>query len=432
MFAALWAVLAVTCAWPASAQLAATAVRVGDHGDHTRFVVDLSTRTAFTTFTLTDPDRVVVDLPEMEWAMPTTEGGGGGLVRSYRYGSFTPGSSRIVIDLARPASIKQAFVLAPENNVGWRLVIDLTETTRESFQTGRGVRQTGDQVGTPPPSAAVPPQPVPPRQGTVQVMPPNPQPRPVAAVVPPKPRPAETKAKERQKPAYLPVVVIDAGHGGPDPGTTGVSGVYEKVITLAMALELRDRLTATGRYRPVLTRQDDVPIALRDRVAMARAAKADLFMSLHADAIANDSIKGLSVYTLSANSSDKEAAALAEKENKADLIAGMDLSHESPEVTNILIDLAQRESLNLSARFAGDVISEFRRDTRLLPKSHRFAGFAVLKAPDVPSVLVEMGYLSNPDEEQLLRQPAYRAKLASAIVRAVDGFFKQSKKTGRP
>ncbi|MEO5373424.1 MAG: N-acetylmuramoyl-L-alanine amidase [Alphaproteobacteria bacterium] len=422
VFAVAWLVLALAWAFPAAAELTATAVRVGDHGDHTRFVVDLSGKVSFSVFTLPDPDRVVVDLPEVAWAAPPPDvGGGAGLVRAYRYGSFTPGTSRIVLDLARPVTVRQAFVLAPENGAGWRLVIDLVETTRESFQSSRGVRQGSEQGGAPPP--------LPPRV----VVPAQPEPQPVAAVLPPRSRPDETRAaKEKPRPVAMPVVMIDPGHGGLDPGTIGVSGIHEKVITLAMGLELRDRLEATGRYRPLLTREDDVFITLRDRVAAARAAKADLFISLHADAIANETIRGLSVYTLSANSSDKEAAALAEKENKADLIAGLDLSHESPEVTNILIDLAQRETLNLSARFAGDVLREFRRDTKLLPKSHRFAGFAVLKAPDVPSVLLEMGYLSNVEEEQLLRQPTYRAKLAVAMVRSVDDFFKQAKKLARP
>ncbi|MBF0562657.1 MAG: N-acetylmuramoyl-L-alanine amidase, partial [Alphaproteobacteria bacterium] len=173
-------------------------------------------------------------------------------------------------------------------------------------------------------------------------------------------------------------------------------------------------------------------ISLAERVAAAHTAGADLFISMHADAIANAGIRGLSVYTLSERSSDQEAAALAERENKVDLLAGIDLSHESPEVSNILIDLAQRESMNLSARLAGFIVRELHREVKLLPKSHRFARFAVLKSPDIPSVLIEMGYLSNPVEEALLRKPTYRAKLAGALVRSVDDFFRQTHKVARP
>jgi N-acetylmuramoyl-L-alanine amidase len=173
----------------------------------------------------------------------------------------------------------------------------------------------------------------------------------------------------------------------------------------------------------VLTRNRDIFLRRRDRVAKSRAAGAELFISLHADVIKNRKIRGLSVYTLSEKASDKEAAALAEKENKADLIAGLDLSNESPVVTNILIDLAQRETMNNSSRFAAMLIKELGREVRILRNTHRFAGFAVLKAPDVPSVLLELGFLSNRHEEKALRSKAYRAKLGAALVRGVDQYF---------
>ncbi|MGE5546794.1 MAG: N-acetylmuramoyl-L-alanine amidase family protein [Solirubrobacterales bacterium] len=229
-----------------------------------------------------------------------------------------------------------------------------------------------------------------------------------------------------------PVVVIDPGHGGVDPGAISVSGVYEKHITLAVARDLKDALEATGRYRAYLTRDRDVFIRLRDRVQLARQYNADLFISLHADAVQNPQIRGFSVYTLSQNASDAEAQALAEKENKADLIAGINLSHESADVANILIDLAQRETMNRSAGFATGIVDEVGRETTTLSNTHRFAGFAVLKAPDVPSVLIEMGYLSNEIEERQLRQAPFRAKLSKAITRAVDGFFLQGQKAKRP
>ncbi len=229
-----------------------------------------------------------------------------------------------------------------------------------------------------------------------------------------------------------PVVVIDPGHGGVDPGAIGVSGIYEKYITLAMARELKSQLEKQGRYKVRLTRDRDIFIRLRDRTAIARQYNADLFISLHADSVGNPQLKGLSIYTLSQNASDAEAQALADKENKADLLAGIDLSHESADVANILIDLAQRETMNRSAGFAGGVVEEMGRETSLLANSHRFAGFAVLKAPDVPAVLIEMGYLSNETEEHNLRQPEYRQKLAKGIARAVDRFFVEGQKARRP
>jgi N-acetylmuramoyl-L-alanine amidase len=178
-----------------------------------------------------------------------------------------------------------------------------------------------------------------------------------------------------------------------------------------------------GRHKTVLTRTSDVFVRLRGRIARARAAAADLFISLHADSLPDPRVQGASIYTLSERASDKEAAALAAKENKADLIAGMDLSHNSKQVTDILIDLAQRETMNHSVRFARFMVDEMRNTTRFLRKSHRFAGFAVLKAPDVPSVLVEMGYLSNAQDEARLTRPRYRARLAKAIARAIDRYF---------
>ena len=218
-------------------------------------------------------------------------------------------------------------------------------------------------------------------------------------------------------------MVVDPGHGGVDPGTTGISGIYEKELTLAAAKELKRQLEASGRYQVVLTRDKDVFLPLRERVQLARTARAELFISLHADSIGSDSIVGSSVYTLSEKASDAQAAALAANENKADTIAGANLDGYSGEVADILIDLAQRETKNDSAKYAHDLVQELDRSGRMLEHASRSAGFAVLKAPDVPSVLLEMGYLSNPQEERELRDPAYRVRLMTAVKRAVDIYF---------
>jgi N-acetylmuramoyl-L-alanine amidase len=229
----------------------------------------------------------------------------------------------------------------------------------------------------------------------------------------------------------LPLVYIDPGHGGPDPGTIGHNGTYEKKVTLGVAQELQRQLIASGRYRVKMTRSSDQFVPLRVRFEMARIDHADIFISLHADSSFVGDPRGLSVYTLSETSSDAEAAALAAKENKADLIAGIDLSKQNVAVTSILIDLAQRESKNLSAHLAELLVNELGRVTLLLPNTHRYAGFAVLKAPDIPSVLIELGYLSDVQDEALLLSAAHRAKLAGAMLRAIDGYFTVTVASGK-
>ena len=220
-------------------------------------------------------------------------------------------------------------------------------------------------------------------------------------------------------------MVLDPGHGGADPGTIGASGVYEKTVTLATAKELKKILIKSGSYRVVLTRNGDSFMRLSNRVAVARTAAADLFLSLHADAIKKRNVRGASVYTLSETASDAEAAALAAKENKADIIGGVGLEDESEEVTSILIDLVQRETMNLSAGFANLALPELGKHVKILRNGHRFAGFAVLKAPDVPSVLVEMGYLSNRRDERMLANEKGRRPIAEALARAIDRYFAQ-------
>jgi len=264
-----------------------------------------------------------------------------------------------------------------------------------------------------------------------------PQRKAPSAAPPGKPNPMLASIRVPAKPAtrvagQKRVIVIDPGHGGVDPGAIGVSGIYEKHITLAAARDLKEHLERTGRFKVYLTRDRDVFIRLRGRIEIARERNADLFISVHADTIRNRKIRGLSVYTLSEKASDKEAAELADRENKSDLIAGIDLSHESEEVTNILIDLAQRETMNQSARLASLLVDELKTRVKVLRNPHRFAGFAVLKAPDVPSVLIEMGFLSNRDDERALRSKSHRRKVAQSIAGAVDAYFRKIESASRP
>lgn len=224
------------------------------------------------------------------------------------------------------------------------------------------------------------------------------------------------------------VIVIDAGHGGQDPGTSGYGGIKEKQITLKYALALREALVARGKYKVVMTRSDDRYLFLRERVKIAREAGGELFISLHADSAPRKAARGLSVYTISEKASDKEAEALASKENKADIIGGMDLSDTSQDVADILIDLTERETRGKSAQFAKAVTQSLARDVKLLSNSHRFAGFAVLKAPDIPSILVELGFLSSKQEEKQLENDAHRKKVAQGLAKAVDTYFAKKKR----
>jgi N-acetylmuramoyl-L-alanine amidase len=226
----------------------------------------------------------------------------------------------------------------------------------------------------------------------------------------------------------IPVIVIDPGHGGIDPGATGVSGAHEKDIVLALGQTLAQTLRDTGRYKVVMTRDDDVFLSLKARVAVGRRNRADLFISVHADSAPGSSAQGASVYTLSEQASDREAEALARSENQSDIIAGVDLTKEADIVTSILIDLAQRETKNSSAKFAQILVPELQKVGSLTHKTHRFAGFRVLKAPDVPSVLIEIGYLSNDADESSLRSSRWRRGMASAIARSVDTYFRRTRR----
>jgi len=434
-----------------AAEAIVTDVRVGPHAKATRVVFEISRLVPYRIFMLGNPSRVVIDLPEVGWRLPPRPlPQRVGVFETLRYGLYKPGNSRVVVDLKSPAVIGKAFLMGPSGTHGHRIVVDLKPATKRQFakflkttpievkpdQPGAVAKPVVARTKTPVVAAATRSVPGNTKRAVTTVRQPS-SPKTVKVSSETSERAAASSFRlAPRKPALRPdkakrVVVIDPGHGGPDPGTIGLSGSYEKHITLAMARTIRDKLEATGRYKVVLTRDRDIFIRLRDRIQIARDSGGELFISLHADSIKNRRIRGPSVYTLSEKASDKEAAALAEKENKADVIAGVDLTHESPEIANILIDLAQRESTNQSVRFATTLLPQLKKQTRLLRNSHRFAGFAVLKAPDIPSVLVEMGFLSNREDERALRSQGYRNKLAIAVTRAVDGYFSQVEEASR-
>jgi N-acetylmuramoyl-L-alanine amidase len=217
--------------------------------------------------------------------------------------------------------------------------------------------------------------------------------------------------------------VIDPGHGGVDPGATGVSGILEKDIVLQVSRGVAENLRAGGKYKVIMTRDEDIFLSLKARRAFARKNRADLFISVHADAAPASGARGASVYTLSEQASDREAEALARSENQADIIAGVDLGKEPDIVTSILIDLAQRQTNNQSAQFAQILIPELHTVGSLTLRTHRFAGFQVLKSVDVPSVLIELGFLTNAEDESAMRGNRWRRNMAVAISRAVDAYF---------
>lgn len=375
----------------AAAQPVASGIRIGQPSEGiTRFVIDLSEPIKFQVFLLADPNRAVIDLPHMNWAIDPVAGAKArGVVGALRYGQFQNGS-RMVLDLNQPAEITSAQILPSQDKSGPRLIIDLKNASREQFL--EAVEQTRASMTSK-----------------------------VAFTPPPAPTATKPKTDGRK------TVVIDPGHGGVDPGAIGTSGMYEKEITLLFARELRKKLQMAGKYKVSMTRDEDEFIELKRRVEIGRERQADLFISIHADAIDNKQIRGGTVYTLSQTASDKEADTLAAKENKADIIAGIDLGHESDQVTSILIDLAQRETMNHSASFAQVLVGELEQKVIMHKNGHRFAGFRVLKAPDVPSVLIELGYLSSKADEDMLRSAPGRARMIDAIARAVERYFSSVK-----
>jgi len=394
-----------------AAEPIATNIRVGTHSDKTRFVIDLSDKIKFRIFALSDPYRIVIDLPEISWRLPVDVikrnlGGKKTLISNFRYGYFRTGLSRIVLDIKEPIRVKSSFIITPTKGKKYRLVIDLVKTTRKIFLAAmrkskikeRNKKSKLRRVEN--------------SRNNLLSRVPNPEKRA-------KLEKSNIQGVQANK---KPVIVIDPGHGGIDPGSTS-GRVFEKYITLEVAKVIESHLKTLGRYKVFLTRRNDKFIRLRKRISIAKLRGANLFISLHADAIKNKRVRGFSIYTLSEKASDKEAADLARKENKADVIAGVDLSAESPVVSDILIDLRQRNTMNESSKFAVGLVTHIRKVTKSLSNAHRFAGFAVLKSPDIPSVLIEMGFLSNRADEKALLNPRYRANLARSIGKAVDEYF---------
>jgi N-acetylmuramoyl-L-alanine amidase len=380
--------------WAQALQISAT--RLWPSSDYTRITLEATQPVAHKYFLLSKPDRLVVDLEGVE-AGPALDALAGQLtpddpfIGAIRVGMNRPGVMRLVLDL-KMAVKPSVFQLEPQGQYGHRLVVDLYPA------------QTGDPAA----GLAAPPQADVAEQST-----------------PPKPTKPEAKAK-KEAPQYarLITVAIDAGHGGEDPGASGANGSHEKDITLALARKLKQKIDSRENMRAVLIRDGDYFVPLGQRVVKARALKADLFVSIHADAFIKPDARGSSVFALSEHGATSVAARwLAKKENDADLIGGVNVDVKDPFLKRTLIDLSQTATINDSLKLGRAVLKEIGSVNTLHKGEVEQAGFAVLKAPDIPSILVETAFISNPDEEKRLNNPDYQDKLVDAIADGIKDYF---------
>ncbi len=414
----------------------AMAARLGDatvavNGENAVVTIAAEGAGRISAFALSGPPRLAIDLDSM--AAPGGSVLGGGIVLKLRNAQFDADTARVVIDLASPSRIisssysdgKLRLTVAPTSEAAFAKLVASGRSTL--IAAPNKAEKAAVAAVQPPPTPTPTLKPVP--AMPVKVATPAPKP---AATVPAKLAAAAPAAKAPSTPPQrprlggpLPVVVIDAGHGGKDVGTISVLGdkKYEKDVVLAIAKAIKKELDASGRVKAILTRDDDTYLRHRDRFGVARRNNAQLFISVHADSAPVPNASGATVYTLSETASDAEAARLAAKENRSDIIGGVDLAVETNEVTDILIDLAQRETMNTSAQFAAILQREMREDIKVRSQFHRFAGFLVLKAPDVPSVLLETGYLSNEEDAKFLFSTSGQQRIAKAVRRAVEAHF---------
>ncbi|WP_339860959.1 N-acetylmuramoyl-L-alanine amidase [Paremcibacter congregatus] len=361
-------------------------IRIGQSKNKTRFVLDINQNIKYNVFTLANPNRVVIDITEVTWKNNTGGAKGRGFIDQYRYGLFKPGTSRIVLDVNKPVNVANSFMIKARKGKPYRFVLDLKEVSNKAFQEAskRPVKRR-------------------------------------VASAPKKPQPADIRSLRTKK-----LIVLDPGHGGHDPGNLGSTkyrGFPEKTVVLSAAHTIKEELEKTGRYQVVMTRDTDVYVKFHNRTRIAHNLQADLFISVHADSFKSAKVRGATVYTLSERASDREAAALARRENKSDIIAGMDLEEEIDIVQSILIDLVKRETMNLSSSFANELVPQLKKVVLVRTNPHRTANLIVLKGLDVPSVLLELGYLTNSQDAKMLMQKETQRNIGRSIVKAADRFF---------
>ncbi|WP_409527821.1 N-acetylmuramoyl-L-alanine amidase [Rhizobium sp.] len=386
---AILALLTVSTASYASQQpILAFSARVAGDDARTRVVIDFEQKPEFVIHYVDSPERIIVDLSASAFGFPAADLAPRGLFKDIRYGTMGSDSARMVFTVNRPVKLVMAEVQKNEDR-GFRLVLDAEMTSKEQFAE---ILKSQDWNT----SAAVPPQDVGPvvEDGVF-------------------------------------TVAVDAGHGGIDAGASGATTkTPEKTVTLDFARLLAERLNKVEGVKAFLTREDDTFLSLSQRVTIARQKHADLFISLHADTLAQKDIRGATIYTLSDKASDRMAENLAVRENLSDQLAGFSIESGPPEVADILLDLTRRETQAFSVALADNVVKSFEGQVGLINNPHRQANFQVLRAPDIPSVLLEMGFLSNPEDEKLLLDEAWRAKVAGLVANAVDRYRRRSVANG--
>jgi N-acetylmuramoyl-L-alanine amidase len=369
-----------------AAPLLAFAARIAGDDARTRLVIDFDRKPEFKVHYVANPYRVLIDLPETDFGIKAEELEARGIFSDIRYGTMAAGRSRIVLTALRPVGVVLAEVQEEQGATSFRLVIDAAIVTDQAFQ-GQMEKQSWQEVAV--------------------------------------------AADADKTPVMLPgsnssgplVIAVDAGHGGIDNGARGgVTRTEEKHVTLAFARELADALNRLPGTRAILTREKDEFLSLSQRVQLARNEGANLLISIHADTLKQKDIRGATVYTISDKASDSLAANLAERENLSDQIAGISFVDEPAEVADILLDLTRRETQAFSISLAESVVGTFKNEVQLINNPHRHAGFRVLTAPDVPSILLELGFMSNKDDEQLLIDPAWQKKVAGLVAKAVEQY----------
>lgn len=365
--------------------LVAYSGRVAGDDARTRLILDFDKRPEISVHYVANPYRILIDLPDTVFALKKDDVAARGLFSDIRYGGMAAGRSRIVLTADRPASVVASEVRKEEGGTGYRLVVDTAIVTEDAFAKLLSGQSWKDAA-----AAA-------------------------------ESRPVLPGAAADDGGTF--VIAVDAGHGGIDNGAQGAAtGTHEKAVTLDFARELTSALNASPATKAVLTRDKDEFLSLSQRVQLARNQGANLLISIHADTLRQKDIRGATVYTISDKASDSLAANLAARENLSDEIAGMPLQGEPAEVADILIDLTRRETQAFSISLAKEVVGAFEGEVKLINNPHRHAGFRVLTAPDVPSVLLELGFLSNKDDEQLLLDPAWQKKVAGLIAEAVQRY----------
>ena len=393
---ALSLLLTIPVPHPAHAETAAaTGASLTGNDTRTTFRLDLSAGVMAEIYTLANPYRVIVDLPDVAFRLLDGTGQQGtGLVRAFRYGLFAEKKARIVLDTTGPVRIEQAGMTAEPDGRGIVFTFDMVTTAPESFGMGTGAERAASEAA--------------------------------AASAPPADAPGE---RTKSKHAGRPVIMIDPGHGGIDGGAVSATNVLEKNVVLAVGKELARQLNASGRYDVRLTRQSDIFISLDQRLKLSLQHDVDLFVSLHADSLAEgngaSAIRGATVYTLSERASDEHARRMAEKENASDAIAGLSVAtgQGDDEVKSILFDLMKRETANFSTDFSNVLIRTLKKTNVLSRVPQRAAAFKVLKQTHAPSVLIELGYLSHPEDEKLLNAPSWHRQTATSIAQAIETYF---------